>query len=86
MELTTGVPSFKAAASGNASNEVLVALPSDPEVTAIIHRTVERVLKHGPAFEAIIMDRERGNPKFKFLFENEVGIGRGVEDCSKWIM
>ncbi|KAJ3278163.1 U2 snRNP-associated SURP domain-containing protein [Borealophlyctis nickersoniae] len=47
-----------------------VVIPSDPEIAAIIHRTVERVTVHGPAFESIIMDRERNNSKFRFLFDN----------------
>lgn len=33
---------------------------------------IERVLVHGPLFEAMIMDREQGNPTFKFLFDNTV--------------
>ncbi|RUS15187.1 hypothetical protein BC937DRAFT_92780 [Endogone sp. FLAS-F59071] len=32
----------------------------------------KRVIRYGPMFEALIMDREWNNPKFKFLFENEV--------------
>ncbi|RHZ47320.1 hypothetical protein Glove_585g13 [Diversispora epigaea] len=32
---------------------------------------VERVVKYGPPFEAIIMDREWNNPKFTFLFQND---------------
>ncbi|KAJ3127411.1 hypothetical protein HK098_006400 [Nowakowskiella sp. JEL0407] len=34
----------------------------------IIHRTIERVLIHGPEFESIVSERERGNPDFGFLF------------------
>ena len=37
-----------------------------------IHRVIERVLVFGPLFEAMIMDREHGNPIFKFLFDNSV--------------
>lgn len=37
-----------------------------------IHRFIERVIKHGPAFEAMIMDREKDNPKFRFLNQNDV--------------
>lgn len=38
----------------------------------IIHRTIERVIRFGPMFEAMIMDKENKNPRFKFLFENTV--------------
>ncbi|KAF0466800.1 Pub1p [Gigaspora margarita] len=51
--------------------EVHVARPEDPQIVKIIHRMVERVVKYGPPFEAIIMDREWNNPKFGFLFNND---------------
>ncbi|CAG8449278.1 10371_t:CDS:10 [Ambispora leptoticha] len=51
--------------------EVQVTKPEDPQVVKIIHRMVERVVKYGPPFEALIMDREWNNPKFAFLFQNE---------------
>lgn len=49
-----------------------VVKPVDIQIMKIIHRTIERVIKYGPLFEAAIMDRERQNPKFKFLFDNTV--------------
>ncbi|CAG8643854.1 1720_t:CDS:10 [Cetraspora pellucida] len=51
--------------------EVQVSRPEDPQIVKIIHRMVERVVKYGPPFEAIIMDREWNNSKFGFLFNND---------------
>ncbi|KAI7898394.1 uncharacterized protein BX663DRAFT_525141 [Cokeromyces recurvatus] len=50
--------------------EIHVIKPVDIKLMRIIHRTIERVLKYGPLFEAMIIDREIGNPTFKFLFDN----------------
>ncbi|KAJ1952544.1 hypothetical protein IWQ62_006198, partial [Dispira parvispora] len=51
--------------------EVHVHIPTDPRMCRIIHRTIERVLVYGPAFEALLMDHEWQNPDFQFLFTNE---------------
>nr|CAG8581504.1 4716_t:CDS:10 [Entrophospora candida] len=51
--------------------EVQVNKPEAHQIVKIIHRMVERVVKYGPPFEAIIMDREWSNPKFSFLFQND---------------
>jgi hypothetical protein len=48
--------------------------PVDIKLMRTIHRTIERVLRFGPMFEAIIMDRENQNPQFKFLFDNTVRV------------
>ena len=37
----------------------------------LIHRMVEFVIREGPMFEAIIMNKEMSNPYFRFLFENQ---------------
>ena len=37
----------------------------------LIHRMVEFVIREGPMFEAIIMNKEMNNPFFRFLFENQ---------------
>jgi len=37
---------------------------------SLIHRMVEFVVREGPMFEAMIMNREISNPQFRFLFEN----------------
>jgi U2-associated protein SR140 len=61
-----------------------VQRPTDPAVLATIHRTIEHVLMHGPAFEVELMRRENANPKFAFLFKHDVSasplraIHRGV--------
>ena len=52
--------------------EVHVMKPVDVKLMRVMHRMIERVLKHGPLFEAIIMDKELNNPTFKFLFDNSV--------------
>ncbi|KAL1915581.1 uncharacterized protein VTP21DRAFT_6705 [Calcarisporiella thermophila] len=50
--------------------EVHVTKPADHRLLCIIHRMIERVLRYGPPFEALVMDRERRNPDFRFLFDN----------------
>ncbi|KAJ8662758.1 hypothetical protein O0I10_001722 [Lichtheimia ornata] len=50
--------------------QITVVKPSNMQQVKIIHRMVERVIRNGSAFEAIIMEREKDNPKFKFLFDN----------------
>ncbi|XP_043558706.1 U2 snRNP-associated SURP motif-containing protein isoform X3 [Chiloscyllium plagiosum] len=37
----------------------------------VIHRMIEFVVREGPMFEAMIMNREISNPMFRFLFENQ---------------
>ncbi|KAJ1658467.1 hypothetical protein IWQ61_002289 [Dispira simplex] len=54
--------------------EVHVVIPTDQRMRRIIHRTVERVLVYGPAFEALLMDHEWQNPDFQFLFTNESSL------------
>ncbi|XP_044741339.1 U2 snRNP-associated SURP motif-containing protein isoform X2 [Chrysoperla carnea] len=50
---------------------VKVVVPTDRNVVALIHRTIEFVIREGPLFEAIIMNREINNPMFRFLFDNQ---------------
>ncbi|KAI8368741.1 hypothetical protein BD560DRAFT_132429 [Blakeslea trispora] len=50
--------------------EVHVTKPVDVKLMRVMHRMIERVLVHGPLFEAMIMDRELHNPTFQFLFDN----------------
>lgn len=49
---------------------VKVVAPTDRGVLQLIHRMAEFVIKEGPMFEAIIMNREINNPIFRFLFDN----------------
>ncbi|GAA6075617.1 U2 snRNP-associated SURP motif-containing protein isoform X1, partial [Tachysurus ichikawai] len=37
----------------------------------LIHRMIEFVVREGPMFEAMIMNREINNPLYRFLFENQ---------------
>lgn len=37
----------------------------------MIHRMIEFVVREGPMFEAMIMNRELSNPQYRFLFENQ---------------
>jgi len=49
---------------------VKVFIPTDRSTLCLINRTVEFVIREGPMFEAMIMNREMSNPSFSFLFEN----------------
>lgn len=50
---------------------VKVVIPTDRNLLMLIHRMVEFVIREGPMFEAMIMNREINNPLFRFLFENQ---------------
>ncbi|ENN80269.1 hypothetical protein YQE_03263, partial [Dendroctonus ponderosae] len=50
---------------------VKVVIPNDKNLIMLIHRMVEFVVREGPMFEAMIMNRELHNPQFRFLFENQ---------------
>ncbi|XP_058810366.1 U2 snRNP-associated SURP motif-containing protein isoform X3 [Phymastichus coffea] len=49
---------------------VKVVIPTERNLVMLIHRMVEFVVREGPMFEAMIMNREINNPMFRFLFEN----------------
>ena len=49
---------------------VKIVIPTDRNLLCLIHRMVEFVVREGPMFEAMIMNRELSNPMFRFLFEN----------------
>lgn len=49
---------------------VKVVIPTERNLVMLIHRMVEFVIREGPMFEAMIMNREINNPMFRFLFEN----------------
>lgn len=48
-----------------------VVIPTDRNLLVLIHRMVEFVVREGPMFEAMIMNREINNLMFRFLFENQ---------------
>ncbi|XP_014681632.1 PREDICTED: U2 snRNP-associated SURP motif-containing protein-like [Priapulus caudatus] len=54
------------------SNAVVkVVIPTERSMLSLIHRMVEFVVREGPMFEAMIMNKELNNPMFRFLFENQ---------------
>ncbi|KAL1437019.1 hypothetical protein MTO96_049033 [Rhipicephalus appendiculatus] len=50
---------------------VKVVIPTERSLLCLIHRMIEFVVREGPMFEAMIMNRELNNPMFRFLFENQ---------------
>lgn len=50
---------------------VKVVIPNERPLVCLIHRVVEFVVREGPLFEALLMNREQSNPKYSFLFENQ---------------
>lgn len=50
---------------------VKVVVPTDRTLLLTIHRVVEFVVREGPMFEAMIMNKEINNPSYRFLFENQ---------------
>uniref|UniRef100_UPI00398EDA55 U2 snRNP-associated SURP motif-containing protein-like n=1 Tax=Pristiophorus japonicus TaxID=55135 RepID=UPI00398EDA55 len=50
---------------------VKVVIPTERNLLCLIHRMIEFVVREGPIFEAVIMNREINNPQFRFLFENK---------------
>ena len=51
--------------------KVKVVIPGDRTQLCLINRMVEFVIREGPMFEAMIMNREMNNRNFQFLFENK---------------
>ncbi|XP_076024386.1 U2 snRNP-associated SURP motif-containing protein isoform X2 [Genypterus blacodes] len=50
---------------------VKVVLPTERNLLILIHRMIEFVVREGPMFEAIIMNKEKNNPEYRFLFDNK---------------
>ncbi|KAK7090443.1 U2 snRNP-associated SURP motif-containing protein-like [Littorina saxatilis] len=50
---------------------VKVTIPTERAQLSLIHRMIEFVVREGPMFEAMIMNRELHNPLYRFLFENQ---------------
>ena len=44
---------------------IRVVIPMDMELLRLIHRMIEFVIREGPMFEAMIMNREINNPSFQ---------------------
>ncbi|KAM6906950.1 U2 snRNP-associated SURP motif-containing protein [Xenentodon cancila] len=50
---------------------VKVVIPTERNLLFLIHRMIEFVVREGPMFEAIIMNKEKNNPDYRFLFDNK---------------
>ena len=50
---------------------IKVCIPTDRTQLCLINRMAEFVIREGPMFEAMIMNRELNNRVFQFLFENQ---------------
>ncbi|XP_062872309.1 U2 snRNP-associated SURP motif-containing protein isoform X2 [Trichomycterus rosablanca] len=50
---------------------VKVVIPTERNLLCLIHRMIEFVVREGPMFEAMIMNKEINNPLYRFLFENQ---------------
>ena len=44
---------------------VKVVIPTDMDLLKLIHRMIEFVIREGPMFEAMIMNREMSNPLYQ---------------------
>jgi hypothetical protein len=51
---------------------VRVQRPRDPRVLRRIHRIIELITSHGADFEALLMEREKHNEDYAFLFDSNV--------------
>lgn len=50
---------------------VKVVIPTERPLLMLIHRMIEFVVREGPMFEAVVMNREINNPMYRFLYEND---------------
>ncbi|XP_068686027.1 U2 snRNP-associated SURP motif-containing protein-like [Montipora foliosa] len=50
---------------------VKVVIPTERNLLCLVHRMVEFVVREGPMFEAMIMNKELNNPMYRFLFDNQ---------------
>ncbi|CAG9832831.1 unnamed protein product [Diabrotica balteata] len=49
---------------------VKVTYPMNKKELMLIHRMVEFIVREGPEFEAMVMNKEINNPAYNFLFDN----------------
>lgn len=71
-KLWPGEPETRESFEKLLSNAVVkVVIPTERSLLCLIHRTIEFVVREGPMFEAMIMNREINNPMFRFLFDNQ---------------
>ncbi|XP_061156265.1 U2 snRNP-associated SURP motif-containing protein isoform X2 [Syngnathus typhle] len=50
---------------------VKVVIPTERNLLFLIHRMIEFVVREGPLFEAMIMNKEKNNSDYRFLFDNK---------------
>uniref|UniRef100_A0A3P8WXF8 Zgc:163098 n=1 Tax=Cynoglossus semilaevis TaxID=244447 RepID=A0A3P8WXF8_CYNSE len=50
---------------------ILTHVCSHRNLLFLIHRMIEFVVREGPVFEAMIMNKEKNNPDYRFLFDNK---------------
>ena len=48
-----------------AQSVVKVVIPTDSDLLQLIHRMIEFVIREGPMFEAMIMNKEISNPLYQ---------------------
>ncbi|GIY33458.1 hypothetical protein CDAR_474071 [Caerostris darwini] len=71
-KLWPGEPETKESFEQLLANAVVkVVIPTERSLLCLIHRMIEFVVREGPMFEAMIMNREINNPMFRFLFDNQ---------------
>lgn len=51
---------------------VKVNMPTNKQLLCLIHRTIEFVIREGPKFECALIEKEKSNPMFRFLSENDL--------------
>jgi Surp module len=51
---------------------VRVQRPRDPRALRRIHAVIEGAADYGPEFEALLMEREKNNEDYSFLFDSNV--------------
>ncbi|XP_036071240.1 U2 snRNP-associated SURP motif-containing protein isoform X2 [Oryzias melastigma] len=71
-DFTKPLSSSKAELDKTLSEAVVkVVIPTERNLLFLIHRMIEFVVREGPMFEAIIMNKEKSNPDYRFLFDNK---------------
>ena len=53
---------------------VRVQRPRDSRALRRIHAVIEGVMEYGPDFEALLMEREKFNEDYAFLFDSNVSL------------
>lgn len=48
---------------------VKVVIPTDRQLLMLINRMIEFVIREGPMFEAMIMNRELMNPMYRYVMK-----------------